>query len=169
MMLMPPAAYSRLTADSTPGNRCTEVFGRWTERFAARDWAGLDALMTDDIFHLDHRPVVGLRQVGRDPARRTMQILAERGGDRVVYTVLATRGDRHALLRYGVQSDHDGDDSFASVMLGVVTSSPEDRFAGITVFGLDDEDRARTELQKAIPARRDGTVESPDTIRPIGL
>jgi hypothetical protein len=32
-------------------------------------------------------------------------------------------------------------------MLGVVTSSPDDRFAGITVFGLDDEDRARAELE----------------------
>jgi class 3 adenylate cyclase len=140
------AAYHRLTTDSAPGNRCTEVFGRWADRFAARDWAGLDALMTDDIFNVDHRPVVRLRQVGRDAARRNVQLLAEQG-DRVVYTVLATRGERHALLRLGVQSDHDGDDSFASVMLGVVASSPDDRFAGVTVFGLDDEDRARAELE----------------------
>jgi hypothetical protein len=142
------AAYRRLTADSTPGNRCTEVFGRWAERFAARDWDGMDAVVTDDIFHLDHRPVVGLREVGRDAARRTMQILAEQGRDRVVYTVLATRGERHALLRLGVQSDRDRDDSFASVQLGVITSSPDDLFAGITVFGLDDEDRARAELER---------------------
>jgi hypothetical protein len=59
-----------------------------------------------------------------------------------------TRGDRHALLRLGVQSDQDADDSFASVMLGVVTSSPDDQFASISVFGLDEADRARAELER---------------------
>jgi class 3 adenylate cyclase/tetratricopeptide (TPR) repeat protein len=142
------AAYRRLSTDSAPGNRCIEVFGRWAERFAARDWDGMGALVTDDLLYVDHRPVVGLREVGREASRRTMQILAEHGGDRVVYTVLATRGERHALLRLGVQSDRDADDSFASVMLGVVSSSPDDRFACIVVFGLDEEDRARAELER---------------------
>jgi hypothetical protein len=123
------------------------VFDRWAERFAARDWDGLDALMTDDILHVDHRPVMRLRQVGRDAARRNSQLLAEQG-DRAVYTVLATRGKRHALLRLGVQSDREVEDSFASVMLGVIVSSPDDRFASITVFGLEDEDRARAELER---------------------
>jgi hypothetical protein len=135
-------------ANSTALFRRVPVFGRWADRFAARDWDGMGALVTDDILHLDHRPVVGLREVGRDASRRTMQILAEQGGDRVVYTVLARRGERHALLRLGVQSDRDADDSFASVHLGVVTSSPDDRFASITVFGLDDEERARAELER---------------------
>jgi hypothetical protein len=65
-----------------------------------------------------------------------------------VYTVLATRGDHRALLRLGVQSDHDADDSFASVMLGLVTSAADDRFASITVFGLNDEEQARAELER---------------------
>jgi class 3 adenylate cyclase/tetratricopeptide (TPR) repeat protein len=147
------AAFRRLTAEEAPGNRCTEVFGRWAERFAARDWDGLDGLVTDDLLYLDLRPVVGLREVGRDASRRTMQILAEQGGDRVAYTVLAARGERHALLRLGVQADRDGDDSFASVMLGVVSSSPDDRFASITVFGLDDEERARVELDQQYERR----------------
>jgi class 3 adenylate cyclase/tetratricopeptide (TPR) repeat protein len=142
------AAYRRLTADSAPGNQCTEVFDRWADRFAARDWDGMGALVADDYIYLDHRPVVGVREVGRDDHRRTMEILAEQGGDRVVYTILATRGERQALLRLGVQSDRDVDDSFASVMLGVVTTSPDDRFASITVFGLDDEERARAELER---------------------
>jgi hypothetical protein len=140
------AAYRRLTTDSAPRNRCTEVFGRWTERFAARDWDGLDALVTDDFLYVDHRPVARQRQVGRGISRRISELLAEQG-DRVAYTVLATHGERHALLRLGVQSDRDGEDFFASVMLGVVTSSPDDRFASITVFGLDDEDRARAEFE----------------------
>jgi ketosteroid isomerase-like protein len=147
------AAYRGLSEDTERGNRCTEVFGRWAGRFAARDWDGLGALVTDDYIYIDHRPVVGLREVGRDACRRTMQILAEQGGDRVVFTVLATRRDRHALLRLGVQSDGDAEDSFASVMLGVVTSSPDDRFAGITVFGLDDEERARIELERQYECR----------------
>jgi class 3 adenylate cyclase/tetratricopeptide (TPR) repeat protein len=142
------AAYRLLIAETTPTNRCTEVFGRWANRFAARDWDGMGALVTDDYVYVDHRPVLGLREVGRDHHRRTMQILSQQGGDRVVYTILATRAERHALLRLGFQSDQDADDSFASVMLGVVTSSPDDRFASITVFGLDDEDRARAELER---------------------
>jgi hypothetical protein len=142
------AAYRGLIAAPEPGNRCTEVFGRWADRFSARDWDGLGALVTDDYIYIDHRPVVGLREVGRDACRRTMQILADQGGDRVMYTVLATRGDRHALLRLGVQSDHDADDSFASVMLGVVTSAADDRFTSITVYGLDDEEQARAELER---------------------
>jgi hypothetical protein len=142
------AAYRGLIAAPEPGNRCTEVFGRWAERFSARDWEGLGALVTDDYIYIDHRPLVGLREVGRDACRRTMQILADQGGDRVVYTVLATRGERHALLRLGVQSDHDADDSFASVMLGVVTSAADDRFASISVFGVDEEERARAELER---------------------
>jgi hypothetical protein len=141
-------AYGRLTAGTTPSNRCTEVFGRWAERFAARDWDGMGALVPDGLLYLDHRPVVGLREVGREASRRTMQILAEQGGDRVVYTVVTTRGERHALLRLGVQSDRDADDSFASVMLGVVASSPDDRFASITVFGLDEQERAWAELER---------------------
>jgi class 3 adenylate cyclase/tetratricopeptide (TPR) repeat protein len=149
------AAYRRLTTDLVPGNRCTEVFGRWADRFATRDWDGLDALMTDDIFNVDHRPVVRLRQVGRDAARRNVQLLAAQG-DRVVYTVLATRGERHALLRLGVQSDQDADDSYASVMLGVVTSSPDDLFAGITVFGLDNEESARAELERQCERTQEG-------------
>jgi hypothetical protein len=104
--------------------------------------------VTDDYVYVDHRPVVGVREVGRNDHRRTMQILAEQGGDQVVYTVLTTRGERHALLRLGVQSDRDADESFASVMLGVVTCSTDDRFASITVFGLDDEERARAELER---------------------
>jgi class 3 adenylate cyclase/tetratricopeptide (TPR) repeat protein len=142
------AAYRQLVADTTTPNRCIEAFRRFADRFAARDWYGLDALLTDDYVYVDHRPVVGLREVGREKGRRTMQILAEQGGDRVVYSILATRGDRHALLRLGVQSNQDGDDSFASVMLGVVATSPDDRFASTTVFGLEDEDRARAELER---------------------
>jgi tetratricopeptide (TPR) repeat protein len=142
------AAYRQLASSSARENRCTEVFGRWAERFAARDFDGMGALVTDDYVYLDHRPIVGVREVGRDDHRRTMQILADQGGDRVVYTTLATRGDRCALLRLGVQSDRDADDSFASVMLGVVSSSPDDRFASITVFGLDDEGQARAELER---------------------
>jgi hypothetical protein len=34
------------------------------------------------------------------------------------------------------------------VHLGVVASSPDDRFASITVFGLDEEERARAELER---------------------
>jgi hypothetical protein len=71
------AAYRGLIAAPEPRNRCTEVFGRWAERFAARDWEGLGALVTDDYIYVDHRPVVGLREVGRDACRRTMQILAD--------------------------------------------------------------------------------------------
>jgi hypothetical protein len=117
-------------------------------------------LVSDNYVYVDHRTVVGVREVGRDDHRRTMQILAEQGGDRVVYTTLATRGERHALLRLGVQSYRDADDSFASVLLGVVTRSPDDRFASITVYGLEDEDRGASRAGTTVRASPAATVES---------
>jgi hypothetical protein len=129
-------------------NRCTEVFGRWAELFAERDWGAMAQMVADDYVYEDHRPVVSVHEEGRAQHVATMQVLAGQGGDRVASTVIAVRGERLALVPLGVESSDDGAESFASVMLAVVEITPDNRLGAVVVYGLDDEDGAAAELDR---------------------
>src|SRR5205807_176257 len=87
-----------------PANLCTESFRRWERLFARRDWNAMGAAVTDDYEYQDHRPVVGVHEIGRDAHIRTMRILAEQGGEHIGMTFHALRGERLALATIGAES-----------------------------------------------------------------
>jgi class 3 adenylate cyclase/ketosteroid isomerase-like protein/tetratricopeptide (TPR) repeat protein len=141
------AAFAAITPPRL-SNRATAAFTRVAERFAARNWDGLGAALSDGFAYEDHRPVVAARSVGREVVVAGMQLVAEQGADRLTYAVIAVRGERLALLRIGAESHVDREDSFASVMLGVVEVDEEGRLCRNSTHGVHDMEAATAELER---------------------
>jgi hypothetical protein len=144
------AAYRRLAARAldVPRNRSTETQRRICEHFAARDWDAFTAALSEGFVYEDHRSVVNVQAVGRPEAVAHMRIAAEQGADRLAFTPLAVRGSDHALVRMGTQSNADAENSFASVMLAVISNTDDGRQDRVTVYDLNDEDRASADLER---------------------
>ncbi|WP_082990612.1 BTAD domain-containing putative transcriptional regulator [Mycobacterium sp. 1482292.6] len=114
---------------------------------AARDWAAAAEILADNSFVEDHRRVVNVGfWDGRDAMLKNMQALEE-GLARVALTVIATRGERLALIRvrsfdHGLQPGE-----FVVEILGVTEVDSAGRIAAHVFFDVDDIDRAFEELE----------------------
>lgn len=114
---------------------------------AARDWAAAAEILADNSFVEDHRRVVNVGfWGGRDAVLENMQALEE-GLARVALTVIATRGERLALIRvrsfdHGLQPGE-----FVVEILGVTEVDSAGRIAAHVFFDVDDIDRAFEELE----------------------
>jgi class 3 adenylate cyclase/tetratricopeptide (TPR) repeat protein len=129
-------------------NRATEGFQVMAVRFAARDWDALGAALNEDFVSVDQRSVVATRWDGREAGVANLQLIAAQGADRLAYSTIAVRGEHLALVRLSRQSQADGEESFASVVLGVVQADDHGRLASTTIYGLEDEEAAVAELER---------------------
>ncbi|RAU92899.1 regulator [Mycobacterium colombiense] len=116
-------------------------------RSAARDWAAAAEILADNSFVEDRRRVVNVGfWGGRDVVLENMRALEE-GLARVTLTVIATRGERLALIR--VRSfDHGLEpEGFVIEMLGIAEIDSAGRIAAHVFFDVHDIDRAFEELE----------------------
>jgi hypothetical protein len=142
------AAYERLVSLSAePANRATEAFARSGTLYADHDWDALRALYRDDMVFDDRRPVIGTRS-DASASEVHGRAMAEQGIERFATRVVATRGDRLALVAWRGESLGDDAELFAAESLAVVEVDDDDRIAAYVGFAVDDPDAAVAELDR---------------------
>ncbi len=127
-----------------PSNECADVFRRWAELFAAGDSQGIQHVADDFVFR-DPRPVVGLGEQDRAGVAETVRVQRSLGVQHFAITVVATRGDRLALLVVSPESEVE-DERFGTPSLLLVETTADSRLAAATAFDLYDVDSAMDEL-----------------------
>jgi hypothetical protein len=128
-------------------NTASRLTERYWTYFAERDWDGIGEMVADDIWAEDRRRVVnaGIRQ-GRDAEIADMRAIADTGTTNAALTVIATRGDRLALIRFLLGGRDQRPEAFRSEMLGIAEINAENRLAARILFDVDDIDAAFEEL-----------------------
>jgi DNA-binding SARP family transcriptional activator len=128
-------------------NAASQVAERYLAQFAARNWDAMAELLTDDFSNDDRRRVVGASmQHGRDASINDMRAIADLWTTTVFSTVIATRGERLTLMRFGFSDSNQGSDAFISDILGVAEITAHERVAAFVAFDADDIDAAFGEL-----------------------
>ena len=145
------AALARFEELSQPARRlentAAQRYERFWTNFAARDWAAMAEIMTDDISSDDRRRVVGAGvRHGRDAQIADMRAVADLGITNVTSTVMATRGERLILTRARYSGRDQGPDAYLTEVLGVYEQDAEDLIAAVVTFDFDDIDAAFAEL-----------------------
>jgi hypothetical protein len=141
------AKFDELSCPATClANAACRTYERWLETYETRDWAAMAEVIADGIVHDDRRRVVnGGIQRGRDAVIGNMRAIAEVGVNNIEPFVVATRGERLALIRQRV-SGNKQPDAFGSDVLVVVESDADNRFALGVAYDPDDLDAAFAEL-----------------------
>ncbi|MGE2722215.1 BTAD domain-containing putative transcriptional regulator [Mycolicibacterium celeriflavum] len=162
------ARFDQLSSPTTrPENAANRIHQRMAAHFANRDWDATSELMAEDITVDDRRRVVNTQvRVGREATIESMKAGAELGARSISSVVLATRGDRLALLR----TRHSGEGSEAEALytedLSIVEIDADGRICAGVILDLDDFGSAIAELEtryvagEAAPFARTWTVIS---------
>jgi hypothetical protein len=127
-------------------NAATRADDRFFAYFAARNWAALAEILTDESFVDDRRPVVnaGLWD-GRDAVITNLQALADAAAD--ITSVIATRGERLALTRIRSSNRDPRQGDFGVEMLNIVEIDTDERIVGHVALDPNDIDAAFEELE----------------------
>ncbi|GAA4290118.1 BTAD domain-containing putative transcriptional regulator [Mycobacterium paraffinicum] len=144
------AALARFDELSRPTRRLENAASRAEDRLFARsaagDWAAIAEILAGDSFVEDRRRVVNVGVWdGRDAVMANMRALAE-GLARVTLTVIATRGERLALILIRSFNADSERGEFVIEMLGIVETDADGRIAAHVFFDVDDADSAFDEL-----------------------
>ena len=128
-------------------NAASGVAERSLAQFAARNWDAMADMLADNFSQDDRRRVVGAGfRHGRDAQIADMRAIAEvwitNGGS----TVIATRGERLALIRTGYSDPGQGPEAFLTETLCIVEINADERAVAAISFDLDDFEAAITEL-----------------------
>jgi hypothetical protein len=128
-------------------NAESRVVERFFAQFAARNWDAMAEMLADDYFSDDRRRVVGAGvRHGRDAQIADMRAIADVWITNVRPTVIATRGERLALMRIGFSGGEQGSESFRTEVLNVTEINADERIVASVSFDLDDIDAAFEEL-----------------------
>ncbi|MGZ7035181.1 MAG: nuclear transport factor 2 family protein, partial [Ilumatobacteraceae bacterium] len=128
-------------------NAASQKWGRLTASFAARDWADIADTLADDFCSDDRRRIVnaGIRR-GRDTNIADTRAVAEVGVTNIPFAVIATRGDRLALLRSRLSGRDPRPEAYHDEVFQVVEVNADNRIATVATFDGDDIDAAFAEL-----------------------
>ncbi|WP_426654995.1 BTAD domain-containing putative transcriptional regulator [Mycobacterium seoulense] len=115
-------------------------------RSAAGDWAAIAEILADGSLVEDRRRVVNVGVWdGRDAVMANMRALAE-GLVQVTLTVIATRGERLALILIRSFEPDSQRGEFVVEMLGIAETDTDGQIAAHVFFDVDDADAAFAEL-----------------------
>jgi class 3 adenylate cyclase len=142
------ARFDQLSRPATRlGNATSRVVDRFLEYYAAGDWQGMAEMLADNYSSDDRRRVVGSGVLhGRDAHIADMRARADMWLTNRTSTVMATRGERLALMRIGLSSRDQGHEAFVTELLIVDEINADERLAAGVAFDLDDFDAAIAEL-----------------------
>ncbi|AEV75449.1 putative ATPase [Mycolicibacterium rhodesiae NBB3] len=131
-----------------PENAATRSHLRLNAAFAARDWNAMAELLPDDTSSDDRRPIVGggLR-CGRDAVIDDWRAIADVGVKSITSTVIATRGERLALGRYGFVGHDQRPEAYHTEVLGIVEFDSDQRMTACVMLDLEEIDAAFDELE----------------------
>ena len=145
------AAIARFDELSRPAprleNAATRVIERVQASLTARDWDAIAEILADDISDDDRRRAVnaGIRR-GPQAEIDNMRAIADLGATVTTSDVIATRGERLALVRIRVSIRDQEARAFDTESLNVIEIDTDVRIAAIVTFDPDDIDAAFEEL-----------------------
>lgn len=115
--------------------------------FAARGWAGMAAVVAEDVWSEDRRRVVNAgRRQGRKAAIEELAALVDIGVESVTAEVIATRGARLALCRTQTWGRDRQPEAFHTDVFDVIEVDADGRVLARVVFDIDDFAAAVAEL-----------------------
>jgi hypothetical protein len=127
-------------------NVATQATDRFFAYFAAHNWAAIAEILAEDSCIDDRRRVVNAGfWDGRDVVVANMRALNE-GGANFTRSVIATRGQRLALIRICSSNRDPRHGEFVVEMLGIAEVNSDGRFAAHVLFDPDNIDAAYAEL-----------------------
>lgn len=127
-------------------NEATRCYERFNACIVTGDREGLAAILADDFVADDARRVVGSGRVGRDTAIDHVRVLADLGVTEATSTILATRGNRLALMRSRFGGRDVRPDAFSIEVLHLAEVGAVDQMTGFVAFDGDDLGAAIAEL-----------------------
>lgn len=142
-------ALARFDQISRPGprleNAASQAYERILACMAGRDWDAMAETVAEDVSVADRRRVVnaGIRH-GRDAGIEDLRVAADIGFTYTMFGVMATRGERLALVRSRASGRDPG--TVQNDALSLIEIDANGRVAGSVVFDLDDFDAAIAEL-----------------------
>ncbi len=128
-------------------NTASHVHQTFFECFADRDWATMSEMCADAVVSDDRRTVIssGLLR-GREANIGNMRAIAEFGVTLSASSVVATRGQRLALILDNFESNAEEPEPFVAAMLTVAEVDAGERITAFVTFDPDDFDAAFQEL-----------------------
>lgn len=141
--------FDQLTAPTASlENVASRAHRRMQECFANHDWDAAGDLMGDDIIVDDRRRVVNTEvRRGREATIASMQAGAGLGARTIGSVVLATRGERLALLRTRYSGSGAQPEGYYAEDLSLVEISADGRICAGVIFDIDDFEAAMAELE----------------------
>ena len=127
-------------------NEATRCYERFNACSVTGDREGLAATMAEDFVADDRRRVVGSGRLDRDAAVDHARVLANLGVTRATSTILATRGNRLALMRSRFAGRDVRSDAFSTDVLHLAEVGEVHRMTGFAAFDVDDVNAAIAEL-----------------------
>lgn len=128
-------------------NAATRAYERLQGYFAAREWAAITEMLSDDHTSDDRRAVVGGGvQHGRAALIENLRATADVGVTDATSEAIATRGERLALTHARYSRSHAEPAAFHVEYLQIVEIDAGGRVTALTAFDLDDFDAALGEL-----------------------
>ncbi|WP_374025479.1 BTAD domain-containing putative transcriptional regulator [Mycobacterium sp. HNNTM2301] len=140
--------FDQLSQPTLPAeNAASRVVQQFLTHFRSQNWEAMAELLADDFCSDDRRSVInaGIRR-GRDVEMANWRATAEVWMSDVRAAVVATRGERLALLRFTFASQDSLPAPFQAAAISVVEVNDDNRCAATVVFGPDDIDTALAEL-----------------------
>lgn len=137
--------FEDLRPRSRLANAASRTFERFLSHFTAREWDAMAATPTENFAIDDRRRVVnaGIRH-GRANAIHDWRAAADVGFSFVMVGVIATRGERIALLR--VRALGPDPEAIQNDAFNIIEIDADERVAAAVVFDLDDIEAAFAEL-----------------------
>ncbi len=133
-------------------NAATRAWGRAHVRYQARDWSGMALQVFSERFRYTDRRRMALLDLDRDGFIELTRQLGDMRSAELAHDVLATRGERLALLRIRLEvADADVGPSEV-VNLNLVETDEHGQFVTWVRFDPDDLDAAHAELEARFEA-----------------
>lgn len=129
-------------------NAAIHVHQTFFECFAERDWATMSEMCAEAVVSDDRRAVISSGVLrGREANIGNMRAIAEFGMTLSTSTVIATRGQRLALILDSFESNAEDPEPFDATMLNVAEVDAGERITAFVTFDPDDFDAAFQELE----------------------
>ena len=130
-----------------PENMASQVNQRFLACFAARDWAAIAGLLTEDTATDDRRPLLGVgARCAKDAVIADWRATAEVGVKNISATVIATRGQCLALCRYRFSGHDQRPEAYHTDVLGILEIDTAQRISASVMLDENDIEAAIAEL-----------------------
>ncbi|WP_231995956.1 BTAD domain-containing putative transcriptional regulator [Mycobacterium sp. 852002-51163_SCH5372311] len=129
--------------ENAASQACERFLGHWL----SGDWDAVSQILADDVSHDDRRRVVGAGvRHGREAEIADLREFDDLGITNVTVTVIATRGERLALMRGHLSFREQGPEAFRIEIFGITEINADERIVAVLMFDSDDFDSAIEEL-----------------------